>query len=318
VTSTPKPTATETPTVIYSPTATERAAIPAEWVDRIDHIETLPDGRVVAIAAPTVDGQEAVRRVLQLNEKGEWVPYQAQVAGIMGLPTAEEIRNRWEAGETRDEMLGLESRVRAIEVVGLDDSENPAYPLFRDADGNVLTGMLAYTSDYSRAFVSGRIAGGFTYRDGELWLGVFDVPLGTGDVERFVIANQYMHSPKFDDSQFFPLYYFEGILGAVPLTATTLPVEMGPDNPAIAMQSFPSGNALFAALVGENGQLNPELVGAPIGLVIGTTTKGWEMDSARVENDITADLLAGRVPDGPSVRFDFLWIISSQQFGLGN
>jgi hypothetical protein len=75
VTSTPKPTATETPTVIHSPTATQRAAIPAEWQAYIDHTEELPDGRVVAIAAPTVDGQDAVRRVLQLNENGEWIPY---------------------------------------------------------------------------------------------------------------------------------------------------------------------------------------------------------------------------------------------------
>ena len=53
--------------------------VPPEWQGRIDHLETLEDGRTVAIANPDDPDQAARLRVLQLNNSGEWLAYEPHV-----------------------------------------------------------------------------------------------------------------------------------------------------------------------------------------------------------------------------------------------
>lgn len=60
------------------------ALIPSEWQGKIDHIETLPEGRTVAIAAADNPDEESLLRVLQLDvATNEWIQYQPQI-GISG------------------------------------------------------------------------------------------------------------------------------------------------------------------------------------------------------------------------------------------
>ena len=77
---TPSPTATETPiplpTATVEPTMTPVPDIPEEFADQIDHQETLPDGRVVAVA-------DTGKRILQINqETKEWIPYEKQIGVV--------------------------------------------------------------------------------------------------------------------------------------------------------------------------------------------------------------------------------------------
>jgi hypothetical protein len=50
-------------------------AFPGEWQAKINHVETLADGRKVAIEKSTIEGKPSVKRVLQYdNSKKEWIP----------------------------------------------------------------------------------------------------------------------------------------------------------------------------------------------------------------------------------------------------
>ncbi len=75
-TATPTITLTPTATLTPSPTVDPSTIFPAEWANKIDHVETLADGRKVAIEKSTVEGKDPVKRVFQWDEgKKEWIAY---------------------------------------------------------------------------------------------------------------------------------------------------------------------------------------------------------------------------------------------------
>jgi hypothetical protein len=75
-TATPSLTLTPTATQTSTPTVDPATIFPVDWAGEIDHEETLPDGRKVAIEKSTVEGKPSVKRVLQWDEgKKEWIAY---------------------------------------------------------------------------------------------------------------------------------------------------------------------------------------------------------------------------------------------------
>jgi len=76
LTATSAPTATPSPTATPTTTLTPTPSYPEEFIDQIDHQETLPDGRIAAV-------DSTGKRILQINpETEEWISYQRQIGII--------------------------------------------------------------------------------------------------------------------------------------------------------------------------------------------------------------------------------------------
>ena len=151
--------------------------VPPEWQGRIDHLETLEDGRTVAIANPEDPDQEARLRVLQLNDSGEWIAYEPHV---IWSTISDEGRENLYNGQL-PELIDLTSVDR---VHFNNDPANPEIPL----------GFVgrAYFDDARQAWtnlISGAVIGfGFVQHPNGLQVMALQVqvPTATGD---FVVVD---------------------------------------------------------------------------------------------------------------------------------
>ncbi len=121
---TPEPTVT--PTATLSPTIDPLTTLPVEWQGKIDHIETLDDGRTVAVEKSTDPNEPAVLRVLQLDpETKEWLDYVPTIGwagqGEWESPSEGLLKSRWKEDELQ--VIGGDSLLPPLKLT--DGTELP-------------------------------------------------------------------------------------------------------------------------------------------------------------------------------------------------
>ncbi len=145
------------------------ATIPPEWQGKIDHIETLSDGRTVAIASPKDPQAEPLLRVMQLTDQGEWITYVPEI-GI----------NKMLIGNNPDD-----DSAEWLRTLTLPELTTPII----DAQGEKLPlGYLGSVpvNDSLTAYVFSGIFGGSRYVEGhDLVEHAVFVPTTTGDYQLF-------------------------------------------------------------------------------------------------------------------------------------
>lgn len=322
------PLPTSTPTATPTPTPDPIDSLPLEIQAQVDHVQTLEDGRIVAIEKLSEEdltaGKTPMLRKWQwdVNQK-EWVDYVPQLVGTGGLYTEEYIA-------LHGEWLDVREEIAKIPLMTSEAPENPNYPLFRNPQGDVLSGVLAYDPNVGQIFnskgevvieaqenyyVSGRLAGGFLYGSDEyksLGLAV-DVPLGTGDYYRFFLTCDYYRSPFDDNSGIIPHYFYEDLLQNEQVAAGAVPAQM-------VWNSIPEqwANAIkfMKHLVKSDETFNSDAIGAPFGLRVALYGQDWVDLTKDVYTGFNS-LLKGTPPDASKtkVRFNYEWLFSKEQFG---
>jgi len=145
--------------------------LPAEWVEKIDHVETLADGRIVAVAkltdAEIAAGLKPQVRELQWDDaKGEWIPYVPQV-GLVGTQM-----EYWDRTAKSDELSGVELQAITAEPIYGKDGQEIKPGLVADfSDATLFCGDLVEVN---------ALQGGTEF--------IFKVTLATGDIELFQVG----------------------------------------------------------------------------------------------------------------------------------
>ena len=295
-------------------------AVPAEWKDRVDHNETLADGRMVAIAKSDVEGKEPIKRVLQYDkDKKEWLQYIPQLAGVGGLFSDEDVQVI--VGKMGEGIRGLFPQIKAkfesIPVYNFENKKNEQYPSMKDGEGNILpTGVWGYTENADKAFIVGYAAGGFVVPVYELMLMAVDVPLGNGDMYRLALQSPYV-KPDGDALSFQHVVYLETVIKGLDLQQATTPAVFDWKK-AILPEAALKNTEFFPKIVENTDdglRLKESVVGAPMGVLVHSPQDTWAGNGYSRPNDIAASLLGDKLPKMSAVCLDFDWMFSAKQFG---